>query len=54
MVGSCSCHALVDDVPQCHVQIVVMNHLASKDIEDADKCLRDSDPMSEAGPEVGI
>jgi hypothetical protein len=47
-------HASVDDVPQHHVQIVFMNHLASEDIEDADKRLGDSDPASEASPEVGV
>jgi hypothetical protein len=45
---------LVDDVPQCHVQIVIVNNLASEDIEDSDESLGDSDPASETSPEVGI
>jgi hypothetical protein len=44
----------VDNVPQHHVQIVVMNNWVSKDIKDADKGLGDGDPVSETGPEVGV
>jgi hypothetical protein len=54
MVGGRGCHTSVDNVPQCHVQIIVVNHLTSEDTEDADKHLGDSDPTSEASPEVGV
>jgi hypothetical protein len=54
MMGSRGRHVSVDNVPQHHVQIIVVNHLASEDIEDADKHLGDSDPASEASPEVGV
>jgi hypothetical protein len=32
-------HTSIDDVPQCHVQIVVVNNLGSRDVEDAMKVL---------------
>jgi hypothetical protein len=43
-----------DDVPECHVIIVTMVNQASDNLEDANKGLRDGDPTSKAGPEVGI
>jgi hypothetical protein len=54
MVGSCSCHASVNDVPQCHVQVVVMNNLASEDIEDVEEGFGDGDPAGKTSLEVGI
>jgi hypothetical protein len=35
-----------------HVQIVVMNNLVSKDVEDANEGFRDGDPVSKTSPEV--
>jgi hypothetical protein len=54
VVGVRHCDALEYDIPECHVMVVTMVNQASNDLEDADECFGDGDPMSEASPGVGI